>query len=286
MLLSSDLSEILDDKPEFFRTLDHIVGISEENMYLMNERLEFEGRLVVMLPTYNERKNIQILVPTLLILFDHYKIDGHVVVVDDDSPDGTWNLVEDFSMVDPRVVLVHRTREKNRGTAGIVGFRKALKMGADLVVEMDADFSHDPRYIPIMIGEVMKGNDVVLGSRFVEGGEDHDRTFGRKVTSKISIGIIKALFRTNVKDCNCGFRCFTAAALEEILTQLQTTDYHELLVRAIQNQYRIKEIPVTFKDRVLGKSKLGLRRLLDSMLNLVAMRFPFLLPFKDIFHRY
>ncbi len=285
MVMSSNLTEILDDKPEFFRTLDRVVGISEQDFYLWKEETDFPGRVVVMLPTFNELKNIQILVPSLLILFDHYQIDGYVVVVDDDSPDGTWDLVRDFGSVDSRVVLIHRTKNKGRGTAGIVGLRKALALGANYVIEMDADFSHDPRYIPQMLKEMHAGCDLVLGSRFVKGGEDHDRTFSRQVTSKASIGIIKLLFPTHVKDCNCGFRCFDASALQTILSQLTTTDYHEFLIRAIENDYRIKEIPVTFKDRVLGKSKLGVRRMLDSMLQLLVMRFPFLSAFKGIFQK-
>lgn len=276
MVLTSDLGAILEDKPQFLRGLNEIVGISEKNIFIAGGR-DFPGKVAVMLPTYNEYENLAIIIPTILIIFDHYDIDGRVVVVDDDSPDGSWKLVKDFSRVDPRIHLIHRTKNKGRGSAGIVGLRACLNLGADYVIEMDADFSHDPRYIPVLLDQVLRdGYDLVLGSRFVEGGEDHERSLGRKVTSKVSIAIIKTLFPSNVCDCNCGFRCYPRATLERVLKEITTTDYHEFLLRAIEHGCKIKEIPVKFKDRKVGVSKLNPRRLFNSLVELVVIKFPFL----------
>ena len=130
MVITSDLGAILDNKPQFLRNLNDIMGISEENIFITHNR-EFPGRVAVMLPTYNEFHNLAIIVPTILIIFDHYRIDGHIVVVDDDSPDKSWELVQDFARVDPRVKLIHRTNVRGRGTAGITGLRACLCLGAD-----------------------------------------------------------------------------------------------------------------------------------------------------------
>ena len=129
-------------------------------------------KTVVTIPTYNEKENIEELIQCI---FD-YVPQSHILVIDDDSPDGTASIVQCLSEKDSRVHLLLRNGRRGRGLAGIAGFKKALEMGADIVVEMDADFSHHPKYIPLMLEEI-QNCDVVVGSRFVPGGKDMDRAW-------------------------------------------------------------------------------------------------------------
>src|SRR3990167_6927980 len=138
-------------------------------------------KTIVMIPTYNERDNISPLLEQIL------KIDRdiEVLVVDDNSPDGTWRIVEDMSEKESRVHLLLRKRRKGRGVAGIDGLKYALEKGADYIIEMDADFSHNPKYIPEFLNAV-KDYDVVIGSRFVKGGQDKDRGLMRRLITKLA----------------------------------------------------------------------------------------------------
>lgn len=215
----------------------------------------------VMVPTYNERENIENLIESILKL----KIkDLHVVVVDDNSPDGTADIVKDISKNKRNVHLLLRKMDKGRGAAGKDGFIYCLKHGADIVVEMDADMSHDPKYIPKMIEE-LKNADLVLGSRRVHGSKEIGRswlrrfvTWGANLYTKLMLGI-------QVKDCNSGFRCFRRKVLQAIspekLESKGPSIVQEVLFKAHLKGFKIKEIPITFINRTKGCSKLGLPQL-------------------------
>ena len=214
-----------------------------------------------MIPTYNERENVKELIRQIFNL----KIKNlHVVVVDDNSPDGTWKIVEAISRKNRNVHLLLRKKKKGRGYAGRGGFIYCLKQNADIVVEMDADMSHDPKYIPSMINE-LKNADLILGSRRVEGSVEIGRSFIRRLITFFANLYIRLVLGLKVKDCNSGFRCFKREVLEKInpekLESKGPAIVQEVLFKVHLKGFKIKEIPITFVDRKKGKSKLGFPQL-------------------------
>ncbi|MBI1935300.1 polyprenol monophosphomannose synthase [Candidatus Woesearchaeota archaeon] len=215
----------------------------------------------VMIPTYNERENISILIDKILKL----KINGlEIVVADDNSPDGTADIVKSMSNKNKNIHLLLRTKDKGRGYAGRDGFVYCLRHGADIIVEMDADLSHDPKYIPSMIKE-LKNADLILGSRRVEGAEEVGRSFVRRIVTHFANLYIRVVLGLRVRDCNSGFRCFKKEVLERIkakkLESRGPSIVQEVLFKAHLKGFMIKEIPITFTDRTKGVSKLGLPQL-------------------------
>lgn len=215
----------------------------------------------VMIPTYNEKENIKNLIDKILKL----KINNlNIVVVDDNSPDGTWGIVQKISRKNKNVHLLLRKKDKGRGSAGKDGFIYCLKHGADVVVEMDADMSHDPKYIPSMIKE-LENADLVLGSRRVSGAKEIGRSLIRKLITYLANFYIRLMLGLNVKDCNSGFRCFRRKVLEGIkaekLRSKGPSIVQEVLFKAHLKGFRIKEVPITFINRTKGKSKLGIPQL-------------------------
>ena len=214
-----------------------------------------------MIPTYNEKENIKNLIDEILKL----KIKNlDIVVVDDNSPDSTWRLVLEISRKYKNVHLLLRKKDKGRGAAGKDGFIYCLKHNADVVVEMDADFSHDPKYIPKMIDE-LKNADLVLGSRRVEGAKEVGRNWFRRFITWGANLYIRIILGLKVKDCNSGYRCFKRKVLEAInLDKLESKGpsiVQEVLFKAHLKGFKIKEIPITFVDRTKGASKLGIPQL-------------------------
>ena len=215
----------------------------------------------VMIPTYNEKENIRSLIGEILKL----KISSlNIVVVDDNSPDETWKIVQEFSKKNKKVQLLLRTKGKGRGSAGRDGFVYCLNHGAKIVIEMDADFSHNPKYIPLMINE-LKNADLVLGSRRVEGADEIGRSWFRKFVTLGANLYIKMMLGIRVNDCNSGFRCFKRKVLESINPEKFESKgpaiVQEVLFKAHLKGFKIKEIPITFVNRTKGKSKLGIPQL-------------------------
>ncbi len=229
-------------------------------------------KVVVMIPTYNESENIRPVVESILEL--NSNLDITVLVVDDNSPDGTAHEVEKLGAQDPRVRLLLRTKRRGRGTAGAAGFQAALALAPDLVIEMDGDGSHQPRFIPDLI-QAAESADVVLGSRFVPGGRDVDRSLMRRVITWAVRLFIRRLFAFPIKDVSSGFRCFRADALRRIdpedLISTGPSIVLEVLARANQAGLTIKEIPIEFVDRQKGKTKLNLITLLETLV--MALKF-------------
>lgn len=227
---------------------------------------------VVVIPTFNEADNIQPLVETILPLDPSLEI----LVVDDDSPDGTAAVVEAIARKEPRVHLLLRTRDRGRGKAGIAGFLRALKMGADCVVEMDADFSHHPRYIPVLL-EAIRRWDVVIGSRLVTGGAEHGRTWLRRIITTWANRYIRVLFQIKIRDCTSGFRCFRRKVLEGIPLEKMISQgpsiVEEVLYACHRRKFAITEIPITFEDRRRGTSTLTLGKLLTTLVMILRIRF-------------
>ena len=225
-----------------------------------------------MIPTYNEKENIRTLIDEILKL----KIKNlHIVVADDNSPDGTWKIVQDISKNKKNVHLLLRTKNKGRGAAGRDGFIYCLKHGADIIVEMDADMSHDPKYIPSLIEE-LKNADLVLGSRRVEGSKEIGRSKFRKFITLGANLYIRLMLGLNVKDCNSGFRCFKREVLEKInLEKLESKGpaiVQEVLFKAHLKGFEIKEIPITFFNRTRGHSKLGIPQLAQGYFMVLKLK--------------
>ena len=224
----------------------------------------------VMLPTYNEADNIREIVAAILRVAPR----ATVLVVDDDSPDGTWRIVEEMADADDRVQLLRRRENRGRGYAGAAGFRWCVERGFDPIIEMDADFSHDPAHIPELLAASEK-HDVVIGSRAVAGGGES----GRGILRRIVTGGARFYLRTvlglwKVKDVTSGYRCFRRRALESIrLETLRSPGpgiVTEVLFRC--RRFDIAEIPIRFRDRERGASKFGLKAIFESLLLALKLR--------------
>ncbi len=228
-------------------------------------------RIVVMIPTYNEAGNIGGLVRAILDL--PMDADVAVLVADDDSPDGTGRIVEGLTREDDRIHVLIRRKRRGRGAGGIDGFKAALELRPDCVVEMDGDFSHQPRFIPDLV-EAMKSCDVAIGSRFVKGGRDADRGLHRRLITALVRRFLRRQFRFPVKDVSSGFRCFRREVLERIdlddMISVGPSIVLEVLYKASLLGFRISEVPIEFLDRKRGKTKLNLLILLETLI--MAMR--------------
>ena len=229
----------------------------------------------IMIPTFNERENIVALLEAVLAEVP----DSHVLVVDDDSPDRTWELVEELMRREPRVYMLRRIGERGRGTAMVAGFKWALDRGAASIVEMDADFSHQPSRVRALLEE-LESCDVVLGSRFVPGGTDCDRGRLRRAVSRFARWYLRLLFGYRVSDPTSGFRCFSAEALEKMdfrnMRSVGAFAVTESLSRCHRAGLRIHEVPIEFIDRKKGMSKMGggmlLRYLFQAFRQALAVR--------------
>ena len=230
--------------------------------------------LVALLPTYKEAGNIEALVREILALA--VPADVHVLVADDNSPDGTGRLVQAMAADDPRVHAMIRTKRRGRGAAGIDGFKAALALGAAYVVEMDADFSHQPRFVPALLAAAAGGADAAIGSRFVAGGSDSDRSIVRRAITWGVRRFIRRRFRTTVRDVSSGFRLFRREILERIdlddLISVGPSIVLEILYKMQRLRATIVEVPIEFVDRRAGTTKLSLLTLFETLL--MAVKFP------------
>jgi dolichol-phosphate mannosyltransferase len=219
---------------------------------------------VVMVPTWNEFENIGPLIDAILSL----ALDIHVLVVDDNSPDGTHRIVAEREAVSPFVHLLLRTTKRGRGSAGVDGFRRALAMGAEIIVEMDADFSHPIRYLPILL-RAIDGVDVVFASRLVKGGGEVNRSFKRVAITKTANLLTRTVMGYPVHDCTAGYRVFRRNVLESIdLDSLEAEGpaiVGEVLYRVIRSGFRVREVPYIYEDRKFGQSTLRSGTLLNCL---------------------
>lgn len=230
-------------------------------------------RVVVCLPTYNERSNLE---PMLRALGGVLPEGGRVLVVDDSSPDGTGQLAEQLASQLPHVEVLHRPRKEGLGPAYVAGFRRALELDADLVIELDCDFSHDPADIPRLV-EAAQNADLVLGSRYVRGGRIGDWNGIRRLLSLGASRYARVLLGVGVRDLTGGFKCYRREVLEAIgldtigaggmvAFQIETT------YRALRAGFRVREIPITFVDRKAGGSKMSREIVLEAIWRVPALR--------------
>jgi dolichol-phosphate mannosyltransferase len=210
---------------------------------------------VVCLPTYNERENLE---PMLRALGDK---DVRVLVIDDNSPDGTGELADRLATELGYVDVLHRERKEGLGPAYLAGFRRALADGAELVLEMDCDFSHDPNAVPRLIAAVESGADLALGSRYVPGGGVRNWGLLRRVISAGGSFYARVVLGVKVRDLTGGFKCYRRIVLETIdLDSVDSKGYAfqiETTYRALRAGFKVVEVPITFADREVGGSKMS-----------------------------
>jgi dolichol-phosphate mannosyltransferase len=216
-----------------------------------------QPRAVVCLPTYNERENLEPMVKALAEVLDTAR--DRVLVIDDASPDGTGELADGLAAELPWVSVLHRSSKEGIGPAYVAGFRHALAEEAELILEMDSDFSHDPSVVPRLI-EASEDADLVLGSRYVEGGGTENWGFLRRFVSRGGCLYAQVLLGVRVRDLTGGFKCFRRAALETIdLDALSAHGYAfqiETTYRVLRAGLRVREIPIRFVERRAGVSKM------------------------------
>jgi dolichol-phosphate mannosyltransferase len=231
----------------------------------------------VILPTYNEAENLEPLVAAVLAALERAPVEPHVLVVDDDSPDGTGALADRLAAGDPRIHVRHNGPKRGLGRAYLAGFREALAGGADLLVEMDCDFSHDPADLPRLLAPVLDAAaDVALGSRYVAGGAIEDWGPARRAISAQGSRYARFVLGVDVRDLTGGFKCFSAEVLRAIdLDGVRANGYVfqiEMTYRALQAGFRVREVPIVFRDRKVGASKMTARVALEAAWKVPALR--------------
>ena len=229
-----------------------------------------------MLPTYNEADNLEAIVRASLPHLASTGLEHRLLVVDDGSPDGTGDIADRLATEIEQVEVLHRDRKEGIGPAYLAGFQRALAGGADLLLEMDADFSHDPAELPRLIGATDDA-DLVLGSRYVAGGGVTNWGLVRRMLSRGGSLYAKLILRVPVQDLTGGFKCFRREVIERLNLEAVGTDGYgfqiEMTYRTIRAGYRVKEIPILFRDRRVGASKMSARIAVEALLKVPLLRF-------------
>jgi dolichol-phosphate mannosyltransferase len=220
---------------------------------------------LICLPTYNERENVEAI--SRAALEADPRVD--MLVVDDNSPDQTGEIADQIASREPRLHVLHRPSKEGLGKAYLDGFRWGLRRGYQYILEMDADFSHHPKYLPHFLDEAEQGVDLVLGSRYVTGGGTMNWGFARKLVSRGGSLYARTVLGLRLRDLTGGFKCFRRRVLESIdLSAIQSSGYAfqiELTYRAMKKGFRVVEIPIVFEDRRVGQSKMSGRIILEAL---------------------
>jgi dolichol-phosphate mannosyltransferase len=217
---------------------------------------EVSSRILVSLATYNERDNLTPLLAEIRAVLPQ----ADVLVIDDNSPDGTGRLADALAAADPRIHVLHRSGKLGLGTAILAGMRAAIEQGFDYFVNMDADFSHHPRYLPALVAR-MDRHDVMIGSRYVPGGGSEGWPLSRLVISRSVNTLVRLLMRIPAHDCSGAYRCYRVAKLHQVrLDKILSRGYsfqQEVLFRCRMAGCRLGETPIVFADRRAGQSKVN-----------------------------
>ncbi len=235
------------------------------------------GAAWLILPTFNEAENIEAIVRAADVLLARAAPEGHrILVVDDSSPDGTGRIADRLAEELPALRVLHRTERAGLGPAYLAGFARALEEAAAFVLQMDADFSHDPADLPRLLEAARGPADVALGSRYVPGGGVTDWGRGRRLVSRGGSWYARRALGLGVRDLTGGFKCFRAEVLRAV--DLPTVRSHgyafqvELTYRAIRQGFRVREIPITFRDRQRGTSKMTWRIAAEAVVMVPVLR--------------
>ena len=222
------------------------------------------SEVLVIVPTYNERDNL----PAIIAAVHEHLAEADVLVVDDNSPDGTGAVADELAAKDAKVHVLHRPGKQGLGTAYVAGFKWALARDYQFLFEMDCDFSHDPKYLPIMLARARAGADLVLGSRYVDGGGTVNWGPMRKFISRGGSLYARTILGVGVRDLTGGFKCFRRATLEKLdLDSVSAQGYGfqiEMTYRAVKHGLRVEEVPIIFVDRRVGQSKMSKKIFLEA----------------------
>lgn len=230
-------------------------------------------KVFIVIPTYNEKENIEKLIQEIFYL----EIDNlSILVVDDNSPDGTADIVTRLMKNYQKLFLIKRAGKLGLGSAYREGFTFALKEGADFIFEMDADFSHQPKYIPKILLE-LKDNDLVIGSRYVKGGGVDNWPWWRQVLSQLANIYVQFVLGLKVKDATAGFRGYRQEVFQKINIKNIISDGYSFQVELVylinKANLKIKEIPIVFPDRKLGQSKIGHEEIFKAIITILKLKF-------------
>lgn len=229
--------------------------------------------VLIVTPTYNERDNLGRFVSAVHEVLP----DAHVLVVDDNSPDGTGKIADRLAGRDERVRVLHRSGKLGIGSAYIEGFRHGLRDGYDVLVQMDTDLSHDPRYLPDFLAAIERGADLVLGSRNVPGGGVEGWGPGRHILSKGGSLYSRSILGLPIRDLTSGFKAWRRDVLEAIdLDALRSEGYSfqiEMTWRAVRRGFAVREVPIVFVDRRAGESKMSRKIFLEAVVMVWKLRF-------------
>jgi dolichol-phosphate mannosyltransferase len=236
------------------------------------------GEPWLILPTYNEAENARAIVTAAAAVLAEAAPDGfRILIVDDGSPDGTGRIADELAAEHDWMQVLHRSEKNGIGPAYLAGFRHALDAGADYVMEMDSDFSHDPADLARLLQAVRDGADLALGSRYVPGGGVVDWGLLRRVISEGGSTYARLVLGLHVRDLTGGFKCFRREVLEAIhFDSVRSQGYAfqvELTYRAVQAGFRVVEVPITFRDREQGTSKMSWRIAAEAMWLVPLLRF-------------
>jgi dolichol-phosphate mannosyltransferase len=234
------------------------------------------GPVWVIIPTYNERANLEPLVAAVRSALERCARDHRILIVDGSSTDGTREIADRLAREDLRVEVLHEPGKRGLGRAYVAGFRRALSAGAALVIEMDADFSHDPAYLPRLI-DATRGADLALGSRYVSDGGVENWGPWRRLVSRGGCWYARAVLGVRVRDLTGGFKCFRREVVEAIdLDAVRSEGYAfqvELTYRALRAGFRVVEVPIVFSERQAGRSKMSRRIMLEAIWMVPRLRF-------------
>jgi dolichol-phosphate mannosyltransferase len=230
------------------------------------------GKTILLVGTYNERENIEPLITNVLEVAP----DIHVLIIDDNSPDGTGRIADGLAAAHPEVSVLHRPGKLGLGTAYVAGFRHALARGYDRIITMDADFSHDPRFLPEFLA-ALESHDVVVGTRYMRGGGVENWPPHRRALSRGGSFYARLVTGMPLRDATGGFNAFRREVLEAIgIESIRSEGYSftiEMKFRSWRKGFRIAEVPIVFVDRTRGKSKMSKKIFLEALLRCWLLRF-------------
>ena len=228
---------------------------------------------LILIPTYNERDNLGPI--TTAVLAAEPRCD--ILVVDDNSPDGTGQLADELAAKEPRIKVLHRTKKEGLGRAYLHAFQWGLEAGYQYLVEMDADFSHDPKYLPKLIDAAVEGADLAVGSRWVTGGGTINWGPGRQMISRGGSLYARTILGVGLRDLTAGFMCFRRSTLEALdLNGIQSSGYGfqiELKYRIVKKGLKVQEIPIIFEDRRVGQSKMSRKIFAEALAMVWKLKF-------------
>lgn len=240
-----------------------------------NSQLPPRTPFTVVLPTYNEHENLERFVARLQEVFAEGGLNGRILVVDDNSPDGTGRIADSLAERFENLSVIHRLSKQGIGPAYVAGFKQALATDSQLIFEMDCDFSHDPANIPAFL-EAAGNADLVLGSRYVPGGRVENWGLTRRLISRWGGLYARWVLGVPVNDLTGGNKCFRRHVLESLdLDSVSSHGYGfqiEMTYRAIRKGFRVREIPITFSDRQMGQSKMSKRIVLEAVVLVWKLR--------------